>query len=289
MRAERLFTDPNPVGIINKRIVLTFVMLLDSTTLSADQKQQFFEILLMLARKLACVWMHYDRFQNRQKELEPNAPVVDVDGQSSSVHFGYDQELFMEFDEFLVQYKSSLDYLAKTPCPLLGRNKWNPRSFGDKGRRLVKMLKSALPRDQQHTFPAFKDVVLSKHSENLEMLINARDKLNHYIEGGLDYRNFSVFGIKERGVIILRVPMWSQDQTILEFMKVSFGGLISLCEVFMSFFLSYFKKQGLVIFHNPVDPESATSPLKVITEEEMHAQIKELGRPPDKQYLRKEK
>jgi hypothetical protein len=286
MMVERLFTDPNPAGIINSRVVLTFVKMLDSTTLSADRKQQFLDALLMLARKVACVWTHYDRFRKRQEQLEPNAQIIDVESQSPPVEFGYDQDLFMELDEFLVQYKSSLDYLAKIPSPLLGRNKWNPRSFGDKGQRLVKMLNSALPKDQQHTVPAFEDVVLSKHKENLEMLINARDKLNHYVEGGLDYRNFSVFGMKERGVIRLRVPMWSDDQRIVDFMRVSFGNLIGLCEGFIAFFLQYSTKPGLVIFHNPVDPESANSPLRVITQEEMHAQLRSIGRPPDREYLR---
>ena len=221
-----------------------------------------------------------------REQLEPNAQIIDVESQSPPVEFGYDQDLFMELDEFLVQYKSSLDYLAKIPSPLLGRNRWNPRSFGDKGQRLVKMLNSALPKDQQHTVPAFEDVVLSKHKENLEMLINARDKLNHYVEGGLDYRNFSVFGMKERGVIRLRVPMWSDDQRIVDFMRVSFGNLIGLCEGFIAFFLQYSTKPGLVIFHNPVDPESANSPLRVITQEEMHAQLRSIGRPPDREYLR---
>jgi hypothetical protein len=285
MTIERLFTDPSPNGVINSRLVLAFVKLLESTTLRPEQRQQFIEMLLMLARKLVCVWTHYDRFRKRQEELEPTAPIVDEESRHSTVQFGYDQDLFMEFDEFLVQYKSSLDYLAKTPSPLLGRNKWNPRSFGDKGQRLVRMLKSAIPQSERHTIPAFEQLVLSKHKENLDMIITARDRMNHYIEGGLDYRNFSVFGRKQRGVITVRVPMWSEDQTIVDFMRVAFGSLIALCETFIAFFLGYFLKPGLVVFHNPVAAESATSPLSIITEAEMREQLNRVG-PPDHEFLR---
>jgi len=271
--------------MINSRIVLSCVKLLESTTLKPEQKQEFIQVLLMLARKVVCVWTHYERFRKRQEQLEPNAPIIDEDSQSAVFELGYDQELFMEFDEFLVQYKSSLDYLAKTPSPLLGRNKWNPRSFGEKGQRLVRMLKSAIPKSEQHTIPAFEQVVLSKHRENLDMIISARDKMNHYLEGGLDYRNFSVFGTKQRGVITLRVPMWSEDQRIADFMHAAFTSLLVLCETFISFFVSYFFKRGLVVFHNPVPADSADSPLSVISEDEMHEMLKRLG-PPNHEFLR---
>ena len=33
------------------------------------------------------------------------------------------EDLFMEFDGFLVQVKSTLDYLVKIPIPIFGKNK----------------------------------------------------------------------------------------------------------------------------------------------------------------------
>ena len=200
----------------------------------------------MLARKLLSVWTHLERFQKRQQELEPNCPILDVDSESPSFDLAYDQELFIEFDEFLVRSKSSLDHLAKVPTPLLGKARWNPRSFGEKGEKLVRMLKSAIPRSECHTIPAFEGLIFQKHKADLEMIIEARNRINHYIEGGLDYRNFSVFGTKQRGVITLRVPMWSADQRIVDFMEVSFGNLIQFCEGFIGFFVGYFRKPGLV-------------------------------------------
>src|SRR4030088_3061594 len=115
MFAQRLFSVTNRNAMLQARIVLPFVHLLDATTLEQKQKEIFLESLLMLARKLLSVWMHLERFQKRQKELEPNCPILDTDSASSSFELAYDQELFIEFDEFLVQYKSSLDHLAKVP------------------------------------------------------------------------------------------------------------------------------------------------------------------------------
>jgi hypothetical protein len=248
--AQRLFTDTTPNGIINTRLVLAFVRLTEHTSLSDKQKTAFLETLMMLARKVLAVWTHYHRFRKRQEALLPDIQVVDHDSPPSEVSFGYDQELFMEFDEFLVQYKSSLDCLAKIPAPLLGKNKWNPRSFGEKGQRLVRMLKSAIPRSEQHTIPAFEKLIFEKHKEDLEMIIEARDRVNHYIEGGLDYRNFSVFGQKRSGIITLRVPMWSADQSIVDMMQITFGNLISLCENFIVFFLGYFESRDWCLFTN---------------------------------------
>jgi len=189
MFAQRLFSDTSRNAIVQARIILPVVQLLDATTLEQKRKEIFLESLLMLARKLLSVWTHLERFQKRQKELEPNCPILDIDS-PSSFEFAYDQELFIEFDEFLVQYKSSLDHLAKVTTPLLGKARWNPRSFGDKGEKLVRMLKSATPKTERHRIPAFERLIFEKHKADLEMIIEARDRINHYVEGGLDYRIF---------------------------------------------------------------------------------------------------
>ena len=284
MFAEKLFNDTSRNAIIQARIVVPFVRLLDATTLQPEQKRIFLESLLMLARKLLSVWTHFDRFRKRQEELEPNSLTLDVDSGSSSFHLAYDQDLFIEFDEFLVQYKSSLDYLAKVPTPLLGKHRWNPRSFGEKGERLVRILRSAVPRAERHTVPAFERLVFEKHKADLEMIIEARDRINHYVEGGLDYRNFSVFGMKQRGIITLRVPMWSADQRIVDFMGISFGNLIQFCEGFIGFFVGYFRKPGLVFRHSPVPPQNTASPWSVITEAEMEEELRNVT--PNLEFLR---
>jgi hypothetical protein len=284
MFAQRLFSDTSRNAIIQARIVLPFVQLLDATALEQKQKEIFLESLLMLARKLLSVWTHLERFQKRQKELEPNCPILDTDSASSSFELAYDQELFIEFDEFLVQYKSSLDHLAKVPTSLLGKARWNPRSFGDKGEKLVRMLKSAIPKTERHLIPAFQKLIFEKHKADLDTIIEARDRINHYVEGGLDYRNFFVFGTKQRGVITLRLPMWSADQPIADFMDVSFGNLIQFCESFIGFFVGIFQKAGLVFRYIPVTPQSTENPWSVITESEMKEQLRNVK--PDWEFLR---
>src|SRR5262249_47581245 len=84
---------------------------------------------------------HNDRFAKEVERLTADAPIYEK-AATGHAAVSYSQELYLEFDEFLVQYKSSLDYLAKLPATLLGWNKWNRRTFGERGKRIIKMLRS---------------------------------------------------------------------------------------------------------------------------------------------------
>ena len=68
---------------------------------------------------------------------------------SSSVQLEPSQELFLEFDEFLVQVKSTLDHLVKVPMVFLGKNRWSLNTFGDKGDSVIKALSHNLPSSQK--------------------------------------------------------------------------------------------------------------------------------------------
>ena len=72
------------------------------------------------------IWIHFDRFAKEVERLKTEFPIYDAQ-KTDNLAIHYSQELYLEFDEYLVQYKSSLDYLAKLPATLLGWNKWNPR------------------------------------------------------------------------------------------------------------------------------------------------------------------
>src|SRR6266403_6020319 len=109
MLRERLFYDLTPNGVINERLVVSLFSFANQSKLSAEQKRRFFNALLLQAKKLLALWIHYDRFRNEVERLKPIAPTVEKSEAPKHFSIRYSQELYLEFDEFLVQYKSSLD------------------------------------------------------------------------------------------------------------------------------------------------------------------------------------
>jgi hypothetical protein len=90
-------------------------------------------------------------------------------------------------DEFLVQFKSTLDYLVKLPVPLVGR-RWNLSTVGERGGSVRKALKRNLPKEYARTAKMVEEQVLDLHKPWLEMAIEARDRLNHFLDGGANLK-----------------------------------------------------------------------------------------------------
>jgi hypothetical protein len=177
----------------------------------------------------------------------------------------YSQELYLEFDEFLVQYKSSLDYLAQMPVVFFGRQKWNPRSFGDEGRKIIKLLRNVLPKEKKNFADDFEQAIFAPHKADIEQIVDARDKINHYIEGGIPYQQFTVIGIREKGTVTHQVPMWNQEQTMFDFMEIAFNNHVRFCETFIAFFLVFHLKPDLCFMHEPVMELNSNVPsIKII-------------------------
>jgi hypothetical protein len=263
--AERLFADPTPNGRINQRIVQHFTLLArELTDLSDKEFEEFFGVLLYLGRKLASVWQHLNRYQVIQADLldkldqpPPDTRVLEVE---------YSQELFQEFDEFLVQLKSSLDHLVKIGRPILGPKIWNIQTFGEKGRSVEKALENNLPREQRTLSRKMSKIVFGQHRTWLNDVIKARDKVNHFIEGGLRFEHFGVHKIPDGTVL---VPMWNDEQTLGEAMQAIWENLIRFTEDFLAMFLFLRRKPGLVLFHGPEPKNSAESPWMLATEAQM--------------------
>jgi hypothetical protein len=178
------------------------------------------------------------------------------------------EDLFMEFDGFLVQVKSTLDYLVKIPIPIFGKNKWPPVTFGEKGERIRKLLKN-LPRQYHAIAAGINTTLLEKHKDWLRMVIEARDKQNHFIDGGIPFEYFGVFWNRSKPIAVIHTPRWSDEQTITEFMEVIWNNLFRFCEDFIAEFLFFRIKPGLVFFHGPDDISSPESPWKVVSQTEM--------------------
>src|SRR5207248_396909 len=112
---------PIPGGLINQRILAHTLTVLAKET-GFDKKELdgkgdgdlFVRIIVLVCRKMSSVWLHMDRYKKEEEALVRNftarpllnPPVVEIECSDT---------LFLEFDEFLVQIKSTLDHLVKLP------------------------------------------------------------------------------------------------------------------------------------------------------------------------------
>jgi len=272
---EKLFSDPTPGGRINQRIGQRFFFLArELTDLSEQEVNQFFGILLYLCRKLASVWVHLERYRAVEKELVGKLRNATPPVNPQVLELEYSQELFQEFDEFLVQLKSALDHLVKAPVPIFGSKVWTLRTFGDKGRDVTNALEKNIPRKYRDMVAGIKKMLFQQHGPWLNDVIRARDKVNHFIEGGLRFEHFGVHKLPD-GTI--QVPMWSPDQTLLEGMAAIWENLFRFTEDFLAMFLFFRHKPGLTLFHGPEPTDPTKSPWILSTEAVMEATVKQPG------------
>lgn len=248
----RLFSDPTR-GIINRRILANPVVLSKATDLTEEEKERLVRLLTLVARKLASVWLHFRRYSDIQAELvKALEDAASID--SEVLDLGYSQELFLEFEEFLHQVKSTLDHAVKVPAVFLGTKVWSLTTWGQKGKRVEKAIKNNLPKQYRHHAPGIIDLVMKPHREWLPDVIGARDKVSHYLQGGVD---FELFAVHPEGEGSIRVPMWSDDQSVAEFMEVIWGNLLRLTEDFIHVFLYLRVEEGYVFKCEPSPVTSA--------------------------------
>jgi hypothetical protein len=233
---RQLFHDPTPNAVINQRFVTHLGFeLAGPCHLSDQERKDFHRTLLMLANKLAAVWYHQDRYRTVEDKriLEERARPIEHAAQTMTI--AYSNELFYEFDAFVVQVKSALDHLARIPRPFIGRG-WTLATFGDKGRDVIKAAQNNVP-DRLKGFALSYVHCVNEHASWLDDTIRARDRINHMQEGGIDpAETFVVAAHKDAsGAVSVRVPMWSSDQTMRDFMTVAWSNLFMLCEDFTAF------------------------------------------------------
>jgi hypothetical protein len=140
-----LFNDPTPTGIINQRLVTHVVRLYAYTDLTEKEKKDLSEILYFVGMKLAAVWRHLNNYTTIEDRLIKEAQGSAGIEKQAIKHIRYEQDLFLELDEFLVQLKSSLDYLVKIPRAIVGRNVWSLSTLHKKGDAVINALRGSLP------------------------------------------------------------------------------------------------------------------------------------------------
>lgn len=140
-----LFNDPTPTGIINQRLVTHVVRLYAYTDLTEEEKKDLSDLLYFVGMKLVAVWRHLNNYTSIENRLIKEAQGSTSIEKQAIKHIRYEQDLFLELDEFLVQLKSSLDYLVRIPRAVVGRNVWSLSMFHKKGAAVVNALKGSLP------------------------------------------------------------------------------------------------------------------------------------------------
>jgi len=267
----KLFDDPTN-GLINLRFIRDLMALVEYSDLTDNEKEQFFNLLILTGKKLAMVWGHLNSYKRYEEQLINNAQQTVIKKQDHIISFEPSQELFFEFDEFLIQVKSCLDYLVKFPAITLGTQRWTLRTFGDKGNDVIKALENNLPKDKEKIALGIIHF-LKKHQPWLDGTITARDKINHFIDGGVDFKNFIVINFE--GTI--KTPMWSPEQKIRDFMITIWTNIFYLCEDFVatSIFLRF--NNNYVLFHGSSNLDLKKSPWQVTTKERMQIIVKQPG------------
>lgn len=104
------------------------------TDLTAEERNELLDLIILIARKMASVWRHLRAYHEEEKRL------IEKFSARTDPHREHSEKLFEEFDVFAVQIKSTLDHLVKVMRPMLGR-KWTMYTFADKGEGVLNSLK----------------------------------------------------------------------------------------------------------------------------------------------------
>ena len=277
MLVTKIFDDPTPNNIICKRIVEHFMVLLKHTELNEDIQYQAWEVMVLVGKKLIAVWTHRNNYNLIEDKLIEEARKNPIGKNQTAINLDYSQELFLEFDNFLVQVKSCLDYLVKFPAIIIGKKVWNLRTFGSNGNDVIKALKNNLSSKYENLVKLTTDIIENNKSW-LSLTIEARDKINHFIDGGFNFERFAVYCHIKNSKEELHIPMWAKDQSIRKFLEIIWANLFNFTEYFTEYFAGCFVgahvKKPYVFFHGKFDINSSISSWKILHENQLNSSLK---------------
>jgi len=256
-RIDEIFADPTPNGIVNQRLVFTMTRIAELTDLGSEEKQEFMNLLLLIGKKLIGTWKQLQEYKAEEDRLtrvaKENPPIEKQAVQRVS----YSLDLFLAHDLFLVQTKSTLDYLVKVPIPMLGRNVWPLRTFTGYGEGVLKALDRNVPKKYEDKVRLIKEMIIKKHLGWLEATIRGRDMINHFLDGGIDFRAFLVIKILNDGKEVIHVPKFPDGTTAREMMEATWLNLLMLVEDFIAGCLLFRLPKKFSMFHIPSDPRTS--------------------------------
>lgn len=271
---RQIFQDITEGGVINLRIMLSLIQISHSSVLDDKHKQEVFQLIHVTALKLTAVWQHMDRFKKLESELVAKGQANPIDdSKNEPIRFDNPQALYLEFDGFLVQFKSTLDHMIHILHFTFGLPFEALSTFGDYGNHVRKILKANVGKPNKQ--PAAQlAAFIEKNQDWLKGVIDLRDRMNHYKGGGIGLDSFTVYvRRKVDGIIEVHTPRFVEEQGVLELMKITFDNLLEFVEHFMGFaMIPKLKKFGLN-WQNTDDPKKPRwnmVPLAVI--QQLHPQ-----------------
>jgi hypothetical protein len=232
---RRVFDDPSG-GMIQGRFIRQFAEILKHTNLSEEDQLAVLELLIVVGLKFVAVCTHDKRYEDIEKRLIEEAKRQPVDlRKNEPMRIATAQELYLELDGFLVQSKSVLDHMINVLHYTFSLSFSALTTFGDKGNKVVNVLKRNVGGDQGKKGVA---KILVEHIEQnqpwLGGLIETRDRMNHFLHGGLSPQHFVVsFVVDKEGKEALHRPMMSAAQSVKDVMTIWFRNLMNFVEYFL--------------------------------------------------------
>jgi hypothetical protein len=238
-RVERpLFQDPSH-GIFGKRIIQQFFELLQVSDMTEKERGDVRDLLYVIALKFVSIWTHDQCYDMFEKQLIAAAEANPCDRRENQpLKFKNAQTLYIELDGFLVQCKSVLDHVCIILHYTMNISFSSLSSFGDNGNKIIKILKSNAP---SHAKPMAAELV--EHIQNnqnwLKLMIDARDRMNHFMHGGIPPIAFGVGCIIEKdGTKTIHRPKLSPEQEVKDTMTTLLYNLLQFIEFFLGAALS---------------------------------------------------
>ncbi len=194
---ERVYFH-DPSGMIRDRILDQFVQMLQYTTLDETKKQDITQLLSLISYKMLAIWTHDQRYDAMEKKRIDAAEANPQDRRRAdrSIVFEHAQDMYIELDEFLVQVKSTLDYMVKILHWTFGFGfDGQLHSFQKNGMGIVKLLKNNVPKDDWNQKAAgflIRFIENKNYQAFLTAIIGARNAMNHFQDGGLSPMSFVV-------------------------------------------------------------------------------------------------
>lgn len=187
-----LLEDPSD-GLIVQRVVLQPLALLKVSNLSPGSKEAVTRLIQVIAYKFVALWQHDQAFTSIEFDrIEASRNDVQDKRSGQQVRMKVIHQLWIEFDEFMVQLKSMLDHIAKVLRHTHGIPEL--RTFGDKGEGVIKALRNNVRKDavgQRRTAIQLAKFI-RKNQISLRAIVSLRDQMNHFADGGVSPLAFTV-------------------------------------------------------------------------------------------------
>lgn len=228
--------------MILERFVRQFVVMLQHSDIEKDDQKAIEELLVVIALKCLSIWRHDQRYEVHERELIAEANKNPIDRREAGpIVIATAQELWIEFDGFLVQVKSVLDHMVHILHYTMGLKFSALSSFGDNGNKIIGLLRNNVSAKVPGRRGAAR--LLIEHIEInqwwLAVVIESRDRMNHYMHGGMSPLNFLVaLTVQADGTEKLYRPTFSPGTSVKEEMDVIFKSLLDFVEYFIGIALA---------------------------------------------------